>query len=95
MPTPQKNCHAEFISASHWLVSASHQLVSASLETLTQVEIPKRVRNDIVQHNNTPNGIQAEQNYWGTTNIDTIRAHIYDFYEDPALFDLNRGFDIS
>ncbi len=36
-------------------------------------------------YNNTPNRIMAKKNYWGTMNIDSIEAHIYDYYDDNSL----------
>ncbi|MDI6839576.1 MAG: DUF1565 domain-containing protein [bacterium] len=36
-------------------------------------------------YNNTANTIWAQRNYWGTMDLDTIRAHIYDYYDNPAL----------
>ncbi len=36
-------------------------------------------------YNNTPDTIFAENNYWGTTNLDTIEAHIVHHPDNPAL----------
>jgi len=27
----------------------------------------------------------AKKNYWGTMNIDTVSSHIWDYYDDPSL----------
>ncbi|MCK4233416.1 T9SS type A sorting domain-containing protein, partial [candidate division WOR-3 bacterium] len=36
-------------------------------------------------YNNTANRIVAKRNYWGTVNIDTVNAHIYDYYDNDSL----------
>jgi hypothetical protein len=36
-------------------------------------------------YNNTEEDIDAEENYWGTMNVDSVRAHIYDYYDDGSL----------
>jgi hypothetical protein len=36
-------------------------------------------------YNNTPDSIKAENNYWGTENLDTIEAHIFHKPDNPAL----------
>jgi hypothetical protein len=36
-------------------------------------------------YNNTPNRISAKNNYWGTMDIDSIEAHIYDYYDNDSL----------
>jgi parallel beta-helix repeat protein len=36
-------------------------------------------------YNNTDNKIMAKKNYWGTMNIDTVLAHIWDYYDDNSL----------
>jgi hypothetical protein len=36
-------------------------------------------------YNNTPDSIKAENNYWGTENLDTIEAHIFHMPDNPAL----------
>jgi len=35
--------------------------------------------------NNTPDSIKAENNYWGTDNIDTVEAHIFHAADSAAL----------
>lgn len=36
-------------------------------------------------YNNTPDSIKAENNFWGTGNIDSIEAHIFHKPDNPAL----------
>jgi len=36
-------------------------------------------------YNNTPDSIMAENNYWGTTNLDTIEHHIFHKPDNPSL----------
>ncbi len=36
-------------------------------------------------YNNTPDSIKAENNYWGTGNIDSVEAHIFHNPDNPAL----------
>lgn len=36
-------------------------------------------------YNNTPNDIMAQNNYWGTTDIDTVESHIFHQPDDPQL----------
>jgi hypothetical protein len=36
-------------------------------------------------YNNTPDSIKAENNFWGTGNLDTIEAHIFHKPDNPAL----------
>lgn len=36
-------------------------------------------------YNGTENDINAKENYWGTMNIDSVEAHIYDYYDDNSL----------
>jgi len=36
-------------------------------------------------YNNTPNDIFAENNYWGTYDLDTIEMHIFHEPDDPSL----------
>jgi len=36
-------------------------------------------------YNNTPDSIKAENNYWGTSNIDTVEAHIFHHPDNPSL----------
>ena len=36
-------------------------------------------------YNNTPDTIYAQNNYWGTTNLDSIEAHIVHHPDNPAL----------
>jgi len=36
-------------------------------------------------YNNTPNTIMAQNNYWGTTNPDTVEMHIFHQPDDPSL----------
>ena len=36
-------------------------------------------------YNNTPDSIKAENNFWGTSNIDTVEAHIFHKPDNPAL----------
>lgn len=36
-------------------------------------------------YNNTPNDIMAQNNYWGTTNIDSVEMHIFHQPDDPQL----------
>ena len=36
-------------------------------------------------YNNTPNDIMAQNNYWGTTNIDSVELHIFHQPDDPQL----------
>ncbi|MBN2172703.1 MAG: T9SS type A sorting domain-containing protein [Bacteroidales bacterium] len=36
-------------------------------------------------YNNTPNDIFAENNYWGSYNLDTVAAVIFDYYDDETL----------
>ncbi len=36
-------------------------------------------------YNNTPNDIYAENNYWGTYDLDSIAMHIYHQPDDPSL----------
>ena len=36
-------------------------------------------------YNNTPDSISAQNNYWGTANLDTIEAHIFHKPDNPAL----------
>jgi len=36
-------------------------------------------------YNNTDNTIKAKRNYWGTMDIDTVEAHIYDYFDDSSL----------
>jgi hypothetical protein len=36
-------------------------------------------------YNNTPDSIKAENNYWGTLNLDTIELHIFHKPDNPAL----------
>lgn len=36
-------------------------------------------------YNNTPDSIKAENNYWNTTNPDSIEAHIFHKPDNPAL----------
>ena len=47
-------------------------------------------RNDLsnntwTYYNQTPNGVDAEQNWWGTTDSTAIAATIYDFYDSSAV----------
>lgn len=36
-------------------------------------------------YNNTPNTIMAQNNYWGTSNPDTVEMHIFHQPDDPSL----------
>ncbi len=36
-------------------------------------------------YNNTDNKIMAKKNYWGTKDTDTVKEHIYDYYDDNSL----------
>ncbi|MBK8554028.1 MAG: right-handed parallel beta-helix repeat-containing protein [Ignavibacteria bacterium] len=36
-------------------------------------------------YNNTPDSIKAENNYWGTSNLDSIEAHIFHNPDNPSL----------
>ncbi len=36
-------------------------------------------------YNNTPNDLYAENNYWGTYNIDTVEMYIFHQPDDPSL----------
>ena len=36
-------------------------------------------------YNNTDNKIMAKTNYWGTKDTDTVKEHIYDYYDDNSL----------
>ncbi len=36
-------------------------------------------------YNNTDNKIMAKMNYWGTKETDTVKEHIYDYYDDNSL----------
>jgi hypothetical protein len=36
-------------------------------------------------YNNTPDSIKAENNWWGTDNLDSIEAHIFHKPDDPSL----------
>ena len=36
-------------------------------------------------YNNTPDSIKAENNYWGTSNLDTVEAHIFHYPDNPSL----------
>lgn len=36
-------------------------------------------------YNNTPDSIKAENNYWGTSNTDTVEAHIFHHPDNPSL----------
>jgi len=36
-------------------------------------------------YNNTPDSIKAENNFWGTSNTDTVEAHIFHHPDNPAL----------
>lgn len=36
-------------------------------------------------YNNTPDSMKAENNYWGTNNLDSIEAHIFHKPDNPAL----------
>ncbi|HZK08528.1 MAG TPA: T9SS type A sorting domain-containing protein [Bacteroidales bacterium] len=36
-------------------------------------------------YNNTPNDIMAQNNHWGTTNIDSVESHIFHQPDDPTL----------
>ncbi|MDI6839604.1 MAG: alpha/beta fold hydrolase [bacterium] len=36
-------------------------------------------------YNNTPNTIWAQRNYWGTMDLDEIKTHIFDYYDNSAL----------
>lgn len=36
-------------------------------------------------YNNTPDSIKAQNNYWGTGNLDSIEAHIFHNPDNPAL----------
>ncbi|NCA87091.1 MAG: T9SS type A sorting domain-containing protein [Clostridia bacterium] len=36
-------------------------------------------------YNNTPNDIMAQNNYWGTTNADSVELHIFHQPDDPQL----------
>jgi hypothetical protein len=36
-------------------------------------------------YNNTPNDIMAQNNYWGTTNTDSVEMHIFHQPDDPTL----------
>jgi len=36
-------------------------------------------------YNNTPDSIKAQNNYWGTTNLDTVASHIFGHHNNLAL----------
>jgi hypothetical protein len=36
-------------------------------------------------YNNTPDSIKAENNWWGTDNLDSVEAHIFHKPDDPSL----------
>ncbi len=36
-------------------------------------------------YNNTPDPIKAENNYWGTGNVDSVEAHIFHNPDNPSL----------
>ncbi|MCK4574856.1 right-handed parallel beta-helix repeat-containing protein, partial [candidate division WOR-3 bacterium] len=36
-------------------------------------------------YNNTDSKIMAKKNYWGTKDTDTVKEHIYDYYDDNSL----------
>jgi hypothetical protein len=54
------------------------------------VSAPYVRRNDLsnntwTYYNQTPNGVSAEQNWWGTTDSTIIAAGIYDYYDSTAF----------